>query len=336
MPKQGSGHTRCSVIKVKKMDIFRKISNGSNLARLTVFIIVSLSLLSGCDKGGEYTHADFSRKVDVEKPATDDSEQKTLRVAVAAMISPKETFKFYNELLNYIGDQVDRDIQLIQRKTYGEVNELFLQKKIDMAFVCSGPYATARDIYEFEGVATPVVRGKPYYQSYLIVRRDSGFQSLTDLRRHTFALTDPDSNTGSLVPTYWLHEINETPATFFKSTVYTYSHDNSIMAVAKGLVDGAAVDGHKWEYFQSRSAFFTSQTRVIKKSAPFGSPPLVISTHMDEGLKNQIRGVVLYMHNTERGQAILKELMIDRFIAPDDAWYEPVRAMSEALRTERG
>jgi phosphonate transport system substrate-binding protein len=324
------------LVKVRKMPVFLKNKRRLHLPLSILFIVFSVAFPSGCDKSGEYKPVSFSNRIEVVKPVASESNDKKLRVAVAAMISPKETFKFYSELLTYIGDQVDRDIQLIQRKTYGEINELFPQNKIDMAFVCTGPYATERDVYEFEAVATPLVRGKPYYQSYLIVHRDSDLQSLSDLRQHTFAFTDPDSNTGSLVPTYWLHTINETPAAFFKSTAYTYSHDNSIMAVAKGLVDGAAVDGHKWEYFQSHSAFYTSQTRVIKKSASFGSPPLVMSAHMEEGLKNQIRGVVLYMHNTERGKAILTELMIDRFVAPDDSWYEPVRAMSETLNSEKG
>lgn len=317
----------------------RKITSRLNETLIAVSLALLVIVAVGCEKGSEYKLVDFSQKKietatrTVAGPA---SGRKSLRVAVAAMISPKETITFYNELLSYIGDQVDRDIQLVQRKTYGEINELFPRRKIDMAFVCTGPYATDRYVYEFEAVATPVVRGKPYYQSYLIVHRNSDFQRLTDLRQQMFAFTDPDSNTGSLVPTYWLHEINETPETFFKSTVYTYSHDNSIMAVAKGLVDGAAVDGHKWEYFQGRKSFFTSQTRIIKKSPPFGSPPLVMSAHIPEGLKNQIRGVVLYMHNTEKGQAILKELMIDRFVAPDNAWYEPVRDMSAALNAGKG
>ena len=216
---------------------------------MVVILTVLVLMTAGCEKGGDYQRVDFSKEKIVTPPrlatGTDDG-RKVLRVAVAAMISPKETIKFYNELLSYIGDQVDRDIQLLQRKRYVEVNELFPQRKIDMAFVCTGPYATQRDIYEFEAVATPVVRGKPYYQSYLIVHRDSIIQNLSALRQQTFAFTDPDSNTGSLVPTYWLYKMDETPATFFKSTVYTYSHDNSIMAVAKGLVAGAAVDSQIW------------------------------------------------------------------------------------------
>ena len=104
------------------------------------------------------------------------------------------------------------------------------------------------------------------------------FHRLADLRNYIFAFTDPDSNTGKLVPTYWLSLINERPETFFSKTIYTYSHDNAIMAVAKGLVDGAAVDGLIWEYYHHKNPVFTSETRIIRKSEPYGIPPLVTST----------------------------------------------------------
>jgi phosphonate transport system substrate-binding protein len=90
-----------------------------------------------------------------------------------------------------------------------------------------------------------------------------------------FAFTDPDSNTGAMVPRFWLAQLGETPESFFSKTIFTYSHDNSILAVAKGLVDAAAVDGHQWEYFERFNPGYTSKTRVIRKSQPFGSPPLV-------------------------------------------------------------
>jgi phosphonate transport system substrate-binding protein len=67
--------------------------------------------------------------------------------------------------------------------------------------------------------------------------------------------------------------MGERPSSFFSDFTYTYSHDNSIMAVARSLVDAAAVDGHQWEYFNLRNPQYTQLTRVIKKSEPFGNPP---------------------------------------------------------------
>jgi phosphonate transport system substrate-binding protein len=285
------------------------------------------SFLSGCGGDSEYKRVDFSKTVAISHPDTHPAQDKQLRVAVAAMISPKETFIYYQELLDYIGRNAGLGIQLIQRKTYDEINALFLKGEIDLAFICTGPYAAAREKYGFEALATPQVRGKPFYQSYLIVEKDSPYRNLEDLRGRVFAFTDPDSNTGTLVPQHWLAQVGESPEKFFQKTVYTYSHDNSILAVAKGLVDGAAVDGHQWEYFQHFTPALTSRTRVIRKSEPYGSPPLVASSRLPNDLKNKISRILLAMHQEADGREILDKLLIDQFLAPREEWYESVRAM---------
>lgn len=294
-------------------------------------ILLSLFALYGCSRDSDAVTIDFDKTIAVERPESGISHKGILNVAVAAMISPKETFSYYQDLLDFIGVKMDRKVSLIQRKTYEEVNELFKNGQVDLAFICSGPYAVEKEKYGFEALATPIVRGEPYYQSYLIVNKTSTYQNLNDLRDKVFAFTDPDSNTGALVPQYWLSKMGETPESFFKSFTYTYSHDNSIMAVARALVDGATVDGHKWEFFQSKNPIYSSRTRILKKSEPFGSPPLVTSVALPTQSKEQIREAIFSMHLDPQGKKILEKLMIDRFVAPEEAWYEPIRQMKYAL-----
>jgi phosphonate transport system substrate-binding protein len=249
------------------------------------------------------------------------------------MISPKETFIYYREMLDYIGRHSGHSVQLIQRKTYEDVIALFPKGEIDLAFICTGPFAASREKFGFEALATPQVRGQPFYQSYLIVPKDSPYQTLEDLRGRVFAFTDPDSNTGAMVPRFWLAEAGETPESFFSKTIFTYSHDNSILAVAKGLVDAAAVDGHQWEYFERFRPADTSRTRVIRKSQPFGSPPLVASGRLRDEVRSKIQQLMLSMHTDPEGRRILENLLIDRFLAPREEWYEPARAMISRLPT---
>ena len=294
-------------------------------------IVVMMLLVSGCSRDAEYTPVDFSNTIKIDKTTSLNDKEPTLKVAISAMVSPKETFSTYRNLLDYIGDHLNYKIQLIQRKTYGEINELFLKQQIDLAFICSGPYAVGKEKYGFEALATPVIRGNPLYQSYLIVNKNSSIENLEDLRGSVFAMTDPASNTGAMVPLFWLAEMGETPETFFNNVTYTYSHDNSILAVARSLVDGAAVDGAIWEYYNARNPLNTSQTRVIKKSIPFGSPPFVAAKYLTPKIKEKARDLFLDMHQDPKGRSILKELMIDRFVSPKDTWYQPVRDMKKQL-----
>jgi phosphonate transport system substrate-binding protein len=127
-------------------------------------------------------------------------------------------------------------------------------------------------------------------------------------------------------------QMGENPETFFSKINYTYGHDNSILAVAKLLVDGAAIDGHIWEYYNKRNPIHTSRTRILRKSEPFGSPPLVVSKDMPAQQKELIRQLLFSMHLDSEGKKILNELMIDRFVAPKEEWYDPIRRMKQNLR----
>ena len=298
---------------------------------IACFLFAMVAYTAGCGSGSDAVVVDFEKTVAVERPASSVSESTQLKVAVAAIISPKETFVYYRQLLDYIGQRMGREIQFIQRKTYGEINELLAKGQIDLAFICSGPYVVGKEKYGFQLVATPEVQNSHFYHSYLIINKTSEFRTLEDLRGRVFAFTDPDSNSGKLVPTYWLWQMGETAETFFEKTIYTYSHDNAILAVAKGLVDGAAVDGLIWEYYNNKNSLFTSKTLIIRKSEPYGIPPMVASNSISSELMTKIRILLFSMHQDPQGKAILKELMIDKFILPKDKWYNSIRKINLEL-----
>ncbi len=119
--------------------------------------------------------------------------------------------------------------------------------------------------------------------------------------------------------------------TFFGRTMYTYSHDNSILAVARGLVDGATIDGLIWEYYNRKDPAFTSRTRIIRKSEPYGIPPLVVSRDSPAVLKDRVGRLLFSMHRDPDGQRILEELMIDRFVPPKEELYDTIRQMEDLL-----
>jgi len=302
------------------------------------FVLATCAVVffAGCSSDQEPAYIDFSKKMIVDLPGEGLVEGSEIRVAVAAMISAQESVVYYHQLLDFIAGRLGREIRLIQRKTYNEINELLKNGKIDLAFICSGPYASGRQNYGFEALAVPQVRGKHSYHSYLIVNQTSPFQRLLDLKGKTFAFTDPESNTGKLVPTYWLVQQQKRPEDFFGKIIYTHSHDNSIMAVATSLVDTAAVHEQIWEYFNHKNPTFTSNTRIIKKSQPFGNPPVVASKYLSSQLKTDIQRLLMTMHTDPDGRKILDELMIDRFLHPENKWYDSIIAMKKAcnLRVE--
>lgn len=298
--------------------------------RITLAVVLAV-VVGACREGTQTERVDFSHRVPMAKPAHESPADNALRVAIGAMISPQQTFAYYHQLLDHIGRHTERPITMIQRKTYGEINRMLGAGQIDLAFICSGPYTSGQKEFGFEALAVPIVRGAPYYRSYLIVHRDSPLQTLQDLRGKVFAFTDPESNSGKLVPTFWLQQLNQRPETFFRQTIYSYSHDNAILAVSRFLVDGAAVHSQVWDYLNQRHPEMTAQTRIIKQSRQFGNPPMVASRHLDTATRDRIQATLLEMHRDGDGRGILDELMIDRFTPPKEEWYDALIEMQNCL-----
>jgi phosphonate transport system substrate-binding protein len=292
-----------------------------------IFILFLFCFSFGCDRK-ENAPVKISLSAGEQKIIVQNKEESdTLRIAISAVISPKETFILYKDLLNYISQKLDVEVKLIQRQTYEEVNNLVMDNKLDLAFVCSGAYVDGHDQFGMELLVAPVAYGEPVYYSYIIVPESSKTKTIEDLREKRFAFTDPMSNTGKLAPTYILTQMNENIDSFFSQYIFTYSHDQSIEMVAHSLVDGAAIDGLIWEYIKSHNPTLTSRTRIINKSEPFGIPPIVVPPLLDKKLKEKLRNLFLNIHTDEEGSKIIQELLIDKFVVLDDNQYDSIRKM---------
>jgi phosphonate transport system substrate-binding protein len=254
---------------------------------LIVFVLAFL-ILTGCGEPIptiDLTSTGHAGVAGSEKPR----QLPELRVAVGAMISPEVTRQYYQALFELITNRIGRQAVFMQRRTYAEINELVEKRQVDLAFVCSGPYTEGHEKFGLELLVVPVVHGETVYRSYILARADSRIRSFDDLRGCRFAFTDPNSNTGFLVPRIMLSRRHESPESFFKETFFTYSHDNSIKAVAEGLADGAAVDSLIWEFLNAVDPSVTDRTRIVEKSPPYGIPPIVIHPDMDRALKEELR-----------------------------------------------
>ena len=262
----------------------------------------------------------------------------TLRVAIAAMISPQTTKEYYGDLMREIGKRLGRRTVFLQRKTYAEVNRLLELKEVDLAFVCAGPYVEGRERFGMEILAVPVVDGKSSYKSLTIVHLDSGIQTFGDLKGKRFAFTDPDSNTGHLVPQYILSRRGTTPEAFFSETFFTNSHDNAIRAVAIGLADGASVDSLVWQFMKESDSTIAGMTRVVHESPRYGIPPVVVHPNLSDDVKLRLKEIFLTLDQDPETEPLLRKLRIDGFTAGKDADYDTVRDMQTwvQLQSEAG
>jgi phosphonate transport system substrate-binding protein len=251
-----------------------------------------------------------------------------LRAGVASMITPVSTVKYYQQVVEYLGQKLGMPAEMVHRTTYDEIDVMLEEGRLDIAFICSSPYVLDQKKFGVELLVAPQVAGAVFYHSDIIVHKDSKIETFEQLRGKSFVFVDPKSNSGRLYPAFLLAKRHDTPESFFSSFLYSYSHNKSVEIVAKNRADGAAVDSIVYDYMAATDSPYAAETRIIHRSPQFGIPPVVVPPGIDPQLKLAMRDVFLRMHEDPLGKNILLAMRIERFVLVPDSNYDPIRAMS--------
>lgn len=208
------------------------------LVKLGTFAAVLVVLISslGCSQQPEHKKIDF-RNVKTEDVSASGFPAISFRLAAAGVFSSTEELNINERLTTYLSQPLNQPVELVQRRTYAEINDLVKSRQVDVAFVCGWPYVLGSEEFGMELLVVPEVNRETFYYSYIIVPAGSAARELQDLRNKRFAFADPQSNSGRLAPTYKLHQLGKTPGSFFGQYIFTGSHDNSVRAVAGQIAE---------------------------------------------------------------------------------------------------
>jgi len=279
--------------------------------------------LGGCGQPS-YEEIDVDSVPVATRPAPEPAASGTLRFSVASMLSPHRTHASYSDLLTRIGEQLGVEVQFVQRRTYAETNRMLVLGTVDAALICTGGYVALLQEHPstVEIVAVPVIDGLTTYRSVLIVPRESDARSLLDMRGRRFAFTDELSLGGYAACTHELRQQGIDPDTFFGPTIWTRSHDRSVLATSRSLVDGACVDNMIYDRLVRDDPALGRRVREVHRTVPYGIPPLVASTHLPVERRRALRDVLLHLHEDSAGRASLAAIGVDRFVVPTEDLYE--------------
>ncbi|GAW91242.1 phosphate/phosphite/phosphonate ABC transporter substrate-binding protein [Calderihabitans maritimus] len=305
--------------------------NGRRLLLLVIGLVLLL-FFAGCSRTKDYPQINF-QDLEITESFKKNTEQDSLRVALSSITSTRKSISYYEELLRLLEKTLGRPIEVVQRNTYAEVNELLRTGQIDLAFICTYSYVTGHDQFGLELVAAPVRDGKTKYQSYIIVRKDSEIDSFEQLEGKKFAFTDPMSTTGYLYPMALLREQNKEPESFFSDYSFTYSHDNSIKAVQQGVVDGAAVESLVFKHMAEKEPEIINDLKIIKKSPAYFSPPVVVRPGLPEELKKQLKEFFINLDSSGEGRYILDKMGLEGYRQVEDSDYDSVRLLGKVVQS---
>jgi phosphonate transport system substrate-binding protein len=278
----------------------------------------------------------------LEPPSTLDSPQpatasgQKLRLAMSAAFVSESGVGDYSQIAQYLTRKTGLQTEFVSGLAYGTINSMLEEGTIHCGFICGISYITLHDRPQPAAhlLVAPVMRapryqGQPKYFSDLIVRKDSPYQSLMDLKGRTYVFNDEISNSGYNLPRYRLLQLGLTGG-FFGKVLRSGSHEESIRMVASGEADASFVDSLVLDYEREKRLGHAHEVRVIESVGPVGICPLAASSKMPMELRDTVQKALATMHEDPEGRKILEQALLSRFAIVDDSNYDDIRMMKAA------
>ncbi|WP_257350493.1 phosphate/phosphite/phosphonate ABC transporter substrate-binding protein [Pseudalkalibacillus decolorationis] len=257
-----------------------------------------------------------------------DKDKDKLTIGVIPAQTEGEMQGAMDKLQKLLSEKLDREVSVETYPDYNGVVEAMNYDKIDMAFFGPLTYVIAHEKSGAKAIITQLVDGEPFYHSFIIAHKDSPYESLDELvkdsKKVDFAFGDPNSTSGSLIPSIELKDrgVFKTKDDHeFKTVRYTGSHDATALAVQNKQVTAGAIDSAIYNQLVDSGKVDGEQLKVIWKSEELFQYPWAVNKNMDDDLIKKLQAIFVGIKDKE----ILNAFGASGFTEASNKDYESIR-----------
>jgi phosphonate transport system substrate-binding protein len=236
-------------------------------------------------------YCDADRNMTADAPTN----PKKLKNPAALMLSysPQEDSVVYEKLWTPFVDHLKactgKPVRFLPVYSSAATVEAMRSGRIQLSLLSAGDTPFAVNI----GGAVPIAihgtakEGIAAYHLIVVVKKDSAFKTLAELKGKRVAHVSPSSNSGNLAPRALFPKEGLVPEKDYK-VLYSGKHDNSVTGVINGDYDAGAVADDVLIRMIQRGAMKPDDVRIIYKSQPFPAGSLALAHDLDSQLAKKI------------------------------------------------
>lgn len=259
-----------------------------------ITLVLSI-FLSACGSSEEESSGTGSEK-----------EKETFTIGVIPVQTEGAMDTAMKKLQDVLSKELDREVAVEVYPDYNGVVEAMNYEKIDMAYLGPLTYVIAESSSNAKAIITQLIDGKPYYHAYIITHKDNPWNTLdemlADSKEVNFAFGDPNSTSGSLIPSielqnrdvYKSEDDNE-----FASVRFTGSHDATALAIQNKQVDAGAIDSAIYDQLVESGKIEGDQFKTIWKSEELFQYPWAVLESTDDATVKKLQDTFLAIEDPE-------------------------------------
>lgn len=241
---------------------------------------------------------------------------RALRFGVNPWGSEKEMRAMFKPLMAYLEQRLGVPFEIVIPTNYDDLLARVAAGELDLISFNSVTFLQARRkglpveyIATMERLYEGETEPRDAYTGYFIVRKDSPYRSLKDLRGKTFAFVDESSASGYKMPRAILGiRYNSSPGKFFKKFFFVGDHDEVMSAVYHKCVDGGATWDNSYALNTAKDRF-GDNFRIIEKTPPIPNDAWAAGPAVTPAMRKQIRNILLSIDSktqTATGDRVLQ------------------------------
>ncbi|MER3419298.1 MAG: phosphate/phosphite/phosphonate ABC transporter substrate-binding protein [Chloroflexota bacterium] len=278
---------------------------GFRFTRLMTFLFVAFALPLALACGDSTPRSD-------QRQAPPTARRDKLVIAVQPTGTPEQLSADAKQIEQFLSQRLNRPVELVFPTSYAGVIEALRFGHAHAAFMSAWPLALAQKHAGAE-IALAEIREvvigdqkteAPYYYSYWIVRKDSPYQKLEELRGKRAALPSQLSTSGYVAPVARLVELGllpqdgkeADPKRFFGEVIYAGGYAQSWEALKAGQVDVTVIAG---DVSESLYREVLANSRVIEQQGPVPSHGVAFARHLDQQSRAELRAALLELGQPE-------------------------------------
>lgn len=265
-----------------------------------------------------------------ESPAGTTASIEVLRVGRIPYLDPRKMVNIYEPMMEYLKKEVGaKEVRLVLTPDYNTLTRFMKENKIDIAWHGTFAYPKARRESGGRAVLMPIWSGKPTYKGAIMVRADSGINSVAQLKGKSFAFTEKSSASGYFLPKIFLLENGIDPEKDFSRVEYIKKHDNILYNVLYKKFDAGAV------YDEATSLMKTDaerkQLKVLAYTSDILNEPIMVRKDLPEPLVEKIVAAFMKLDQKNADSAAILNSIgrITGFQKVTDADYDSVVELVE-------
>ena len=222
---------------------------------------------------------------------TDASQQKTPSTLVftyTPVEDPAVYANIFKPFTEYLGECTGKRVVFYQVQSNAAEIEAMRSGRLHVGGFSTGPTAYAVNI---AGAVPFAVKGyADGFQGYnliVIVKKDSPYKNLVDLKGKKLAHTSPSSNSGHMAPVALFPKEGLTPDKDYK-IIFSGKHDQSVMGVNSGDYDAAAVASDVFGRMVERGQVKEEDFRIIYRSEKFPTSSFSYSHDLEPAFRDKM------------------------------------------------